>query len=88
MCLCDEAANHQLPTAVAIFIILYLSTDEGHGGGDTYYLFGLEGHTHDRQHLPNKKIQVLIWLQLCRAFFGNGEPGNFHLDYWAFLSRS
>ena len=49
------SVNHQLPTAVAIFIILYLTTDEGHGGGDTYYLFGLEGHTHEAQHLPNKK---------------------------------
>ena len=26
----DEAASHQLPIAMAVFIILHLSTNEGH----------------------------------------------------------
>ena len=28
----DGAANHQLPTAAAVFIVLHLSTYEEHGG--------------------------------------------------------
>ena len=30
VCFCDEASNHQLPIASAIFVILHLSTDKKH----------------------------------------------------------
>ena len=33
---CDEAASHQLPIAVAIFIILHLSTNKEHWGRTPY----------------------------------------------------
>ena len=33
---CDEVANHQLPIAVALFIILHLSTNEDHLGSTPY----------------------------------------------------
>ena len=53
-CCCDEAANHQLPKAEAIFLELHLSADKEHWGCTSYELFGLEEHTHEGQHLPNQ----------------------------------
>ena len=77
----DEAANPQLPTAVAIFVILHLSTHKEHGGSYSLLMFGLERRIHDKQHLPNQKNTVnmiLILLQLYHAFFRCGESGIFH----------
>ena len=36
VCCRDEAASHQFPIAVAVFVILYLSTDEEHWGSTPY----------------------------------------------------
>ena len=52
---CDEAANHQLPIAAAIIIVLHVSTDKEHRGSIPYSLFGLGGILGDGQHLSNKK---------------------------------
>ena len=42
-CCHNEAANHQLPIIVSVFIILPLSTNEEHWGSTPFSLFGLHG---------------------------------------------
>ena len=67
VCCHNEAADHQLPTTVAVFIVLHLSTNEEHWGNVPYWSFGLEGHTCDVQHRPNQKTQ-LHWSWSCCNF--------------------
>ena len=77
-CCHDEAVNHQLPIAVAVFIVLHLSTQKNievvlhvnylvHRG-----ILMMDNSFPIKQHLN----MVLILLQLCCTFFR--REGAFH----------
>ena len=63
----NEAANHQFPIAVAIFITMHLSNVEECWGSTPYLLFGLERCAYDGQYLPNQKAQW-AWSSSCGDF--------------------
>ena len=73
---CDEAANHQLPTAAAVLVILHLNRWRTLRQYSLLIIWPEEAYSWWTTPSQSKNTvnMVLILLRLCPAFFGCGEP--------------